>query len=67
VKGNSRKPEDASDDRTTIERILDRRVLGTPPNLHNWIDRYGGYANITAEGWADYDRAMAEWRARPKP
>jgi hypothetical protein len=24
----------------------------------------GGYAHITPEEWAAYDRAMAEWQAR---
>jgi hypothetical protein len=24
----------------------------------------GGYSRITAEEWAEYDRAMAEWQAR---
>jgi len=24
----------------------------------------GGYAHITPEEWAEYDRAMAEWQAR---
>lgn len=30
--------------------------------LYDLIKRFGGYDNITPEGWAEYDVAMAEWR-----
>jgi hypothetical protein len=32
-----------------------------PPDLHDWIKRYGGYSNITQEGWAAYDAAMSAY------
>jgi hypothetical protein len=47
---------------TGIEIGLDRIILREPPSLHDWIKRFGGCANITPEGWAEYDAAMAEWR-----
>lgn len=28
------------------------------PNLHEWIERHGGYDKVP---WADWDAAMAEW------
>jgi hypothetical protein len=37
------------DDRTTIERILGRRVLGVQPNLHARIKEHGGYTKIPRE------------------
>lgn len=45
---------------TAIELALGRRILTDPPSLHDWIRKFGGYARITAEGWAEYDRAMAD-------
>jgi len=33
----------------------------SPPNLQEWVARYGGYANIP---WAEWDRANAEWQER---
>ena len=51
---------------TAIEKALGRRIFADPPNLRDWIRRFGGYAKITAEGWAEYAAAMAEWReAKP--
>ena len=41
-----------------------QRPPDEPPNLHDWIRRYGGYAKIPEEGCADYKRAMAEWDER---
>ena len=36
------------DDLTAIQRVLVRRVLAdSPPDLHELIRRFGGYANIT--------------------
>jgi hypothetical protein len=32
-----------------------------PPDLHEWIRRFGGYHRITPEGWAEYDAALATW------
>lgn len=31
------------------------------PILQELIDRFGGYDKITAEGWAQYDAAVAAW------
>jgi hypothetical protein len=33
-----------------------------PPDLQELVARFGGYNKITAEGWAEYDRAMAEYQ-----
>ncbi len=36
----------------------------TPPDLGELIKRFGvAYAAITAEGWAEFDRAMALYQA----
>ena len=51
---------------TAIEIALGRRIFEDPPCLSDWIKRFGGYAKITAEGWAEYDAAMAE-RREAKP
>jgi hypothetical protein len=51
------------DDRTAIERVLGRRVTTQPPNLQDWIEKYGGYAGITERGWAEYDAEMRRWNA----
>jgi hypothetical protein len=50
---------------TMIERIVGRRVLEPPPDLAHWTTKHGGYAQITAEGWAEYRDAKAQWRERP--
>jgi hypothetical protein len=56
-------PETLNDRQLTeIEIRLGRVILREPPRLGDWIKRFGGYANITAEGWAEYDAAMAKWR-----
>jgi hypothetical protein len=47
-----------------VEEMLGRKILTAPPNLHDWIKHFGGYAKITPEGWADYNRAIAVWRER---
>ena len=52
----------SDDNLTAIERVLGRKILQDPPSLRDWITRFGGYAKITPEGWADYNRAMNEWR-----
>lgn len=55
--------ESLRDDLTVIERVLGYKILKEPPNLlHDWIRRFGGYAKITIEGWADYNEAIAQWR-----
>ncbi len=38
---------------TPIERILGRRGLGKPPDLHELIRRHGGYLKIPAEFWRE--------------
>jgi hypothetical protein len=35
-----------------------------PPDLQELVARFGGYSKITAEGWAEYDTAMAEWQLK---
>jgi hypothetical protein len=47
---------------TMIEIVLGRIILKAPPGLHDRIQRFGGYSKITAEGWDEYDAAMAEYR-----
>ena len=42
---------------TAAEVALGRRIFAELPNLHDWIKRFGGYAKITAEGWAEYAAA----------
>jgi hypothetical protein len=32
------------------------------PDLQQLVERFGGYDKITAEAWAAYDAAMAEWQ-----
>jgi len=40
-----------------------RRVGRTDqPDLHEFISRFGSYAAVSAEGWAEWDRLNAEWR-----
>lgn len=51
---------------TAIEVVLGRQILKDPPSLRDWIKRFGGYSKITAEGWAEYHAAMAEWRDEAK-
>jgi hypothetical protein len=34
------------------------------PDLQQLIDRCGGYSRITAEAWAEYDRAVEDWQRR---
>jgi len=34
------------------------------PDLQKLIERAGGYDKITAEQWAEYDCAMADWQRR---
>jgi hypothetical protein len=48
---------------TAIEVVLGRTVLREPPSLRAWVKRFGGYANITAEGWVEYDAAMEKFRS----
>jgi hypothetical protein len=42
-----------------------------PPDLHALIRQYGSYSAIPPAAWADYDRAMEQWkaelRAKQKP
>jgi hypothetical protein len=38
------------------------RYVDDPPDLHEFISRFGGYAAVTAEGWAEWDRLNAEWQ-----
>jgi hypothetical protein len=33
-----------------------------PPDLHELIDRFGGYGAIPPDAWAAFDRALAEWK-----
>jgi hypothetical protein len=36
-------------------------MTDSPPNLQEWIARYGGYAKIP---WTLWDSANAEWQER---
>jgi hypothetical protein len=33
-----------------------------PPDLHEFIRQFRGYAAVTVEGWAEWDRLSAEWQ-----
>jgi hypothetical protein len=35
-----------------------------PPDLHEFIRRFGGYAKVTPEGWAEWDLLNAQYQAR---
>jgi hypothetical protein len=35
-----------------------------PPDLPEFIRNHGGYANVTPEGWREWERIKAEWQAR---
>ena len=35
-----------------------------PPDLPEFIRKHGGYANVTPEGWREWERIKAEWQAR---
>jgi len=39
----------------------EENAIDPPPDLQEWICRYGGYPNIP---WDQWDRAVADWRAR---
>jgi hypothetical protein len=41
-----------------------RKYRSPPPDLGALIAKYGSYSNITAQGWVQYDIALAEWRDR---
>jgi hypothetical protein len=60
-RGRGMNPRQPPDEPTTIERMLGRCILKPPPDLHAWIRKYGGYADITAEGWAEYNEAKRQW------
>ena len=40
------------------------RKLELPPDLPEFIRKHGGYANVTPEGWREWERIKAEWQAR---
>jgi hypothetical protein len=51
-----------------VEDVVDEKGNKYPPldekgNLKRPA-HHGGYQHITAEEWAEYDRAMAEWHER---
>ena len=35
-----------------------------PPDLPEFIRKHGGYANVTPEGWREWERIKAEWQPR---
>jgi hypothetical protein len=41
-----------------------RPADGGPPDLQEWIAFYGGYHNIPAEAWAEWDRLHVALRER---
>ena len=45
----------------TFEQWL---VRNPAPDLQQLVERAGGYQHITAEQWAEYDQAMADWQRR---
>jgi hypothetical protein len=36
----------------------------TPPDLQELVERFGSYAAITPEAWAEWDAAIAEFHER---
>jgi hypothetical protein len=52
-----------SDGLTAAERVLGRRILTEPPSLHDWIRKFGGFANVPPEGWREYEEAKRQWEA----
>jgi hypothetical protein len=34
------------------------------PDLQKLVRKHGGYSNIPAEAWAEYDRAVEAWQRR---
>jgi hypothetical protein len=34
------------------------------PDLQELVRKHGGYSNIRAEAWAEYDRAVEAWQRR---
>jgi hypothetical protein len=60
-RGRGMNPRPPPDEPTAIEHNLRRRLFRDPPDLHVWISKYGGYAQITPEGWAKYNGAKRQW------
>jgi len=48
----------------TTDGYADWLRANPAPDLQDLVERFGGYSNITAEAWAEYDRAMADWQER---
>jgi hypothetical protein len=42
----------------------DRDKADPMPDLHAFIRRFGGYANVTPKRWAEWDRINAAWQER---
>ena len=38
------------------------RKLRPAPSLQVLVQKYGGYHRITPQAWAEYDRAVAQWK-----
>jgi hypothetical protein len=34
------------------------------PDLHDLVQRYGGYRRVPADAWAQFDLDIADWQAR---
>jgi hypothetical protein len=39
-----------------------KHVVITAPDLQDLVAKYGGYGNIPAEAWAEWDRANAAYQ-----
>jgi hypothetical protein len=45
-------------------KLIGEQYIEDPFRRMREAPHQGGYAHITPEEWAEYDRAMAEWQAR---
>ena len=45
-------------------RLIGEQYIEVPFRRMKEAPHQGGYAHITPEEWAEYDRAMAEWQSR---
>jgi hypothetical protein len=41
---------------------MTRRDKSPGPDLHEFIRRYGGYANVPPEGWEEWDQMNTNWQ-----
>lgn len=43
--------------------MVGARTIELPPDLDDLIRKFGGYATITPQGWAEYYTDLARWQA----